>query len=113
MVYALQVGCGLTQCNYLYLITHNVSSDQSPITVNRTNVTLYGVQPGEVYTVEITPYLLNQIEKPSNNICFNHATSFPAAAATATIPTTVCTVTSRPTTNTPTPSTVTSEYVYK
>ena len=38
-----------------YLITHNVSSDQSTITVNRTNVTLYGVQPGETYTVEITP----------------------------------------------------------
>ena len=42
-----------------YLITHNVSSDQSPITVNRTNVTLYGVQPGETYTVEISPYPLN------------------------------------------------------
>ena len=41
-----------------YLITHNVSSDQSPITVNRTNVTLYGVQPGETYTVEITPFVL-------------------------------------------------------
>ena len=39
-----------------YLITHNVSSDQSPITVNRANVTLYGVQPGEAYTVEITQY---------------------------------------------------------
>ena len=38
-----------------YLITHNVSSDQSTITVNRTNVTLYGVQPGETYTVEIIP----------------------------------------------------------
>ena len=112
--HALQVGCGLTQYNYLYLITHNVSSDQSPITVNRTKVTLYGVQPGEIYTVEITPYLLNQIEKPSNNVCFNHAATFPAAAAaTATIPTTACTVTRRPTTNTPTPSTVTSEYEYK
>ena len=54
---SLQVGCGLTQYNYLYLITHNVSSEQSPITVNRTNVTLYGVQPGETYTVEITPYI--------------------------------------------------------
>ena len=41
-----------------FVITHNVSSDQSPITVNRTNVTLYGVQPGETYTVEITPYHL-------------------------------------------------------
>ena len=30
-----------------------MSSDQSPITTNRTNVTLYGVQPGETYTVEI------------------------------------------------------------
>ena len=36
-----------------YLITHTVSSDQSPITVNRTNVTLYGVQPGEAYIIEI------------------------------------------------------------
>ena len=41
-----------------YIVTHNISSDQSPITVNRTNVTLYGVQPGETYTVtvEITPH---------------------------------------------------------
>ena len=39
-----------------YLINHNVSGDQSPITVNRTNMTLYGVQPGETYYVEITPY---------------------------------------------------------
>ena len=47
-----------------YLITHNVSSDQSPITPNRTNVTLYGVQPGEAYTVRITPYVLNKaVEK--------------------------------------------------
>ena len=36
-----------------FIITHNVSSDQSPITVDRANVTLYGVQPGETYTVEI------------------------------------------------------------
>ena len=36
-----------------FTVTHNVSSDQSPITVNRTNVTLYGVQPGKTYTVEI------------------------------------------------------------
>ena len=111
-MYALQVGCGLTQYNYLYLITHNVSSDQSPITVNRTNVTLYGLQPGETYTVEIIPFLLHKIEKPSN-IYFNHAASFPAAAATATIPTTACTVARRPITNTPTPSTITSEYKYK
>ena len=39
-----------------YVVTHNVSSDQSPLIVNRTNVTLYGVQPGETYTVEIIPY---------------------------------------------------------
>ena len=39
-----------------FIITHNVSSDQSPITVNRTNVTLYGVQPGETYSVEIISY---------------------------------------------------------
>ena len=39
-----------------YLITHNVSSDQSPITTNRTSVTLYGVQPGETYTVMIFIY---------------------------------------------------------
>ena len=39
-----------------FTITHNVSSDQSPITVNRTNVTLYGVQPGETYSVEIISY---------------------------------------------------------
>ena len=35
------------------MVTHNVSSDQSPITTNRTNVTLYGIQQGEKYTVEI------------------------------------------------------------
>ena len=43
-----------------YLITHNVSSDQSPITVNRTNVTLYGVQLGETYTVEVIPYVFSK-----------------------------------------------------
>ena len=37
-----------------YLVFHNITSIQSPITTNRTNVTLYGVQPGETYTVEIT-----------------------------------------------------------
>ena len=52
----LEQPCGLV---VHYLITHNVSSDQSTITVNRTNVTLYGVQPGEAYTVKITPYVLN------------------------------------------------------
>ena len=47
-----------------YLITHNVSSDQSTITVNRTNVTLYGLQPREAYTVRITPYVLKKaVEK--------------------------------------------------
>ena len=40
-----------------YHITHNVSSDQSPITTNRTSVTIYRVRPGETYTVEITPYV--------------------------------------------------------
>ena len=110
--YALQVGCGLTQYNYLYLITHNVSSDQSPITVNRTNVTLYGVQPGETYTVEIIPFLLHKIGEASNVFC-NHAASFPAATITAAIPTTACTVARRLITNTSTPSTVTSEYKYK
>ena len=40
----------------MFVIRHNISADQSPVTVvNRTNVTLYGVQPGETYTVEITP----------------------------------------------------------
>ena len=60
---------------------------------------LYGVQPGETYTVEIIP--------------FNHVASFSAVTATTTIPTTAlaCTVTRRPITNTPTPSTVTSEYI--
>ena len=45
-----------------YLITHNVSSDQSTVTVNRTNVTLYGVQSGETYTVEITPCCDNTLQ---------------------------------------------------
>ena len=40
-----------------YLIIHNVSSDQSPVVTNGTNVTLFGVQPGETYSIEITPYL--------------------------------------------------------
>ena len=94
---ALQVGCGLTQySNYLYLITHNVSSEQSPITINRNNVTLYGVKPGETYTVVIIPrpFLLHHIGEPSN-ICFNnYAASFPEAIAAATILTTACTTTS-------------------
>ena len=60
-----------------YLITHNVSSDQSPITVNRTNVTLYGVQLGETYTVEVIPYVFSKKEKQKsllsvseNNVVF-------------------------------------------
>ena len=83
-----------------YLITHNVSSDQSPITVNRTNVTLYGVQPGETYTVKITPYLLNKKGDP-HIFFFSHAFSCPV------IVTTTCTATmntTTPTTNTPSPS---------
>ena len=50
----IHVACCLRD-HTVYIITHNVSSDQSPITVNRTNVTLYGVQPGETYNVEIMP----------------------------------------------------------
>ena len=30
-------------------VTHNISADQSPLIVNRTKVTLYGVQPRETY----------------------------------------------------------------
>ena len=48
-----------------FIITHNVSSDQSPITTNRTNVTLFGVRPGETYTVEILPYPIQQASLPS------------------------------------------------
>ena len=47
-----------------YLITHNITSNLSLITTNRTNVTLYGVQPGETYTVEITPYVLFREGEP-------------------------------------------------
>ena len=50
-----------------YIVTHNVSSDQSPLLVNRTNVTLYGVQPGKIYTVEITLYSMKVI-KPNGNM---------------------------------------------
>ena len=102
-----------------YQITHNVSSDQSPITVNRTNVTLYGVQPGEIYIVEITPYLLTEKGKPTN-FFFSYAVSFLAIATTTTTTTTsttttttttttMCTVTITPTTNTPIQS-VTSKF---
>ena len=38
-------------------VTHNISADQSPLIVNRTNVTLYGVQPWEAYIVGIIPIL--------------------------------------------------------
>lgn len=34
-----------------YVVTHNVSSDHSSKTVNGTNVTLCGVQPGERYQI--------------------------------------------------------------
>ena len=40
-----------------YLVIHNVSSDQSPITTNSSYVSLYGVEPGKTHTVEITPYV--------------------------------------------------------
>ena len=47
-----------------YLVTHNVSSDQSPITTNRTSITLYGVQLGKLYSVEVTPYVQLRQEEP-------------------------------------------------
>ena len=67
------------QCYSLvyYLITHNVSSDQSPITVNRTNVTLYGVQPGETYTVEIIPYVMYK-KGELHNFFFGYTTPTPS-----------------------------------
>ena len=41
-----------------YLIKHNVSTNPNVITVvNRTNLTILGVQPGDTYFVEITPYI--------------------------------------------------------
>ena len=40
-----------------YLVKHNISTDQSPIVTNMTNVTLSGVQPGKTYSIEIIPYL--------------------------------------------------------
>ena len=83
-----------------YLISHNVSSDQSPITVNRTNVTLYGVQPGETYTVEITPYLLNK-KGELHKFFFSYAFSCPVTVTTTY---TVTTNTATPTANTLTPS---------
>ena len=52
----LQVACSSRFQYTYYVITHNVSSDKSPIKVDRTNVILYGVQLGETYTVEITQY---------------------------------------------------------
>ena len=57
-LHIIQIGCPLRN-GYNYLITHNVSSDQSPITTNRTNVTLYGMQPGETYTVEMKLIVLS------------------------------------------------------
>ena len=48
----LQV-CLNSMANCSFQITHNVSSDQSPIATNRPSVTLYGVQPGETYTVSV------------------------------------------------------------
>ena len=38
-----------------FLIRHNVSTDQCPIKIDRTNVTLYGVTPGNTYYVDILP----------------------------------------------------------
>ena len=49
-----------------YLIRHSVSGDQSPITVNRTNVTLYGVQPGETYYVDVTSSLVQGFTETSS-----------------------------------------------
>ena len=69
-------------------------------------MTLYGVQLGEAYTVEIIPYFLTKKGEPTN-FYFSNAVSFPAAATTTT--TTMCTVTTTPTTNTPIQS-VTSKY---
>ena len=40
-----------------YLIKHNVNSELSAVVTNRTDVTLFGVQPGETYSIEIIPYL--------------------------------------------------------
>ena len=69
--------CKLNRCTILiqlvcsshdyYIVTHNVSSDKSPLIVNRNNVTLYGVQPGEMYTVKITPNSTKVI-KPNGNM---------------------------------------------
>ena len=52
----------------MYLVTHNVSSDQSPIKTNRTNVTLYGVQPGETYVVEISIISSNASIQPITTV---------------------------------------------
>ena len=60
-------------------------------------MTLYGVQLGEAYTVEIIAYFLTKKGEPTN-FYFSNAVSFPAAAATTTT-TTMCTVTTTPTTN--------------
>ena len=45
-----------------YTIKHNVSSSTVTLeTVKRTNLTIFGVQPGKIYYVEIIPYLLGAI----------------------------------------------------
>lgn len=51
-----------------YHILHNVSGEQSVVTVNRhrNNATLYGVQPGETYTVKIIPYRAQSLLLVSN-----------------------------------------------
>ena len=49
------------------MISHNVSGDQSPITVNRTNVTLYGVLPGVAYHVEITPFMKQEYDQSNES----------------------------------------------
>ena len=52
MLNCLQVGLhSITNCSFQ--ITHNVSLDQSPITTNTSNVTLYGVQSGETYAISV------------------------------------------------------------
>ena len=79
---------------------------QSAMPVNRTNVTLYGVQPGEMYTVEITPYLLNKKGVP-HNFLFRYVLSCPVTVTTActlTMDKNIPTTNTQPTTNPPAPS---------
>ena len=75
-----------------YLITHNVSSEQLAITINRTNVTLYGVQPGQTYTVAISPYFLDKKGEP-HYFFSSYIISYQAKITT-------------PTANTPAPSVI-------